>query len=47
MLNIAPNIAIEDLPLLDSEAALFDAAIDPAKIQMPSDHIIISIITNP
>jgi hypothetical protein len=41
------TIAIEDLPLLDGEAALFDAAIDPTAMQLVSDHIIISIITNP
>lgn len=40
------NIAIADLPLLEGEAALFDAAIDPTSMRLVSDHIIISIITN-
>lgn len=40
------SIAIEDLPLLEGEAALFDAAIDSTSMQLVSDHIVISIITN-
>lgn len=37
-------IAIEDLPLLEGEAALFDASLDPASLQISTDHIVISII---
>ncbi len=41
------TIAIEDLPCLESEAALFNAAIDQTNMD-PSGHaVIISLITNP
>jgi hypothetical protein len=42
---IAPaTIAINDLPELDGEAALFDARIDPADLPCGDDHVIISVI---
>ncbi len=41
------TIAIDDLPYLQDEAALFDAAIDSGNMEMSIDPIIISIITNP
>ncbi len=41
------KLAIEDLPLLDDEPALFDASLDPASIQISTDHIIISLIYYP
>jgi len=44
---VAAPIPIADLPLLEGEAALFDAAIDPAAMQIAADHIIISLITHP
>jgi|GEM_PF-3226826 len=46
MPKAATSIAIEDLPLLDGEAALFDAAIDSTNMQLVNDHIIISIISS-
>ena len=41
------TIAIEDLPTLDGEAALFDAALDASDTATATDHVIISLIINP
>jgi hypothetical protein len=41
------TLTIADLPLLDEEAALFDASLDPASLQISTDHIIISLVFNP
>ncbi len=41
------TIAIDELPCLQDEAALFDAAIDPANMDMSIDPIVIILITNP
>lgn len=41
------TIAIEDLPSLDDEAALFHAGIDQTNMDPSGHSIIISIVTNP
>jgi len=46
--HVAPQaLSIADLPLIEGEAALFDAAIDPAAMQIAADQIIISLVVNP
>ncbi|WP_284732228.1 hypothetical protein [Sphingobium nicotianae] len=39
------TIAIDELPLLDDEAALFNAAVDMASLQGGETYVIIAIIT--
>jgi hypothetical protein len=39
--------AIEELPDLESEAALFDARIDPTEMAGADEHVIISLILYP
>lgn len=41
------TIAIDELPYLPDETALFDAAIDPANMDMSIDPILIALITRP
>jgi len=38
------RIAIEDLPALEGEAALFDAGMDPSELPTANDQVIISLI---
>ena len=41
------RIAIEDLPALEGEAALFDAGMDPSELPTANDQVIISLILRP